>query len=119
MITTMEPLPRTAFRQATIEDSRRELLARAVADRYLGYVSALWRGDPDGPRFGVWLSQFWRTALPPAPRRPPDAVSLHGAGGRGLWWFEAPDAAIGYVPGTRCGYYVPRAAWGVAPQPGR
>lgn len=119
MVMTMERPLRTRLPQERIEEAQCGQGARMLAARYLGCVSALWRGDPDGHAFGVWLSPFWRTVLPAAPSRSPDAVSPHGAGGRGLFWFETPDAALGYVPGTRCGYEVPREAWDFAPSTGR
>jgi hypothetical protein len=89
--------------------------ARALAGRYLDYVAALWRGDPGGRRFGIWLCRYWRAALPPAPASAPDAVSPHGGGGRGICWHETADAVLGYVPGVSGGYRIPKAALGEAP----
>ena len=84
--------------------------ARALARAYLRHVSALWRGDPAERALSTSLGMTWCPDLPPEPRRLPDAVSPHGAGGRGIRWFETGGAVLGYVPGVRGGYRVPLAA---------
>jgi hypothetical protein len=86
------------------------LTACALAEAYLEYASALWRGESGCQAFGAWLSRFRCGCLPAEPLRPPDAVSPHGGGGRGIRWHEAGTAILGYVPGTGVGYRVPVGA---------
>jgi hypothetical protein len=85
-------------------------LAHELALGYLRYASACWRGDPTAPVFGVRLGAYWRPELPQAPLTTPDAISPHGAAGRGIRWYQRGDEVIGYVPGVRGGYDVPAAA---------
>jgi hypothetical protein len=85
-------------------------LALELALGYLRYASADWRGDPAAPIFGVRLGAYWRPELPQAPPTTPDAISPHGAAGRGIRWYQCGDEVIGYVPGTHCGFEVPAAA---------
>ena len=86
------------------------MTACALADAYLRYASALWRGDADAQAVGAWLSGFRCEDMPPEPAVLPRAVSPHGGGGRGIRWPEAGLAILGYVPGTSVGYRVPREA---------
>jgi hypothetical protein len=81
--------------------------ARALADGYLRAISADWQGEPGWQAFERSLNRFWSLQLPPVPRTLPDAVSPHGAGGRGVHWYESETEIIGYVPGKSCGYRVP------------
>jgi hypothetical protein len=82
-----------------------ENLARVYDDR----VAADWRGEPGAAAFGDWLARWWR-ADAVAPPGPPDAVSPHGGGGRGLVWFDTDGAVVGVVPGAPGGYRVPLGA---------
>ncbi len=53
--------------------------------------------------------------MPPTPTTEPDACSPHGAGGRGISWFEKGGEVLGYIPGRRCGYRIPvKAITGLA-----
>jgi hypothetical protein len=81
--------------------------ARALADRYLRSISASWCGEPGGQAFERALARCWSPELPPVPKRSPDAVSPHGAGGRGISWYEVGRDVLGYVPMVRGGYRVP------------
>jgi len=81
--------------------------ARAVALAYLQYASACWRGDPLATVFEARLRAFWCPEMPPVPATVPDAVSLHGGGGRGLCWRQVGDEILGHVPGARGGYQIP------------
>jgi hypothetical protein len=84
--------------------------ARTLAEGYLRYICASWRGDAGAPVFGIRLGAYWRPQLPPMPETAPDAVSPHGGGGRGIHWYQTGDEVLGYVPGRRAGYRVPLAA---------
>jgi hypothetical protein len=81
--------------------------ARALADGYLRSISASWRGEPGWQAFERALERYWSPELPPVPPTTPDAVSPHGAGGRGIAWYEAGRDILGYVPRVRGGYRVP------------
>lgn len=81
--------------------------AQTLALAFLRYASACWRGEEGAARFATRLSAYWRTDLPPMPVAAPDAFSPHGAGGRGIAWYETADAVLGYIPGRRRGYRVP------------
>src|SRR5690348_6237592 len=81
--------------------------AQELAGGYLGYASALWRGEPGAVAFGAWLVRFWCPILPPPPARPPEAVSPHGAGGRGIRWYAGSGEVLGYTPGAASGYRIP------------
>lgn len=83
--------------------------ARDLALACLRYESACWRGEP-AREFSMRLSSYWKPNLPPAPTMEPDAYSPHGAGGRGIRWFEKSGEILGYVPGCRCGFRVPVTA---------
>jgi hypothetical protein len=80
--------------------------ARDLAQACLRYESACWRGD-SAREFATRLGSYWRPELPPIPTTEPDAYSPHGAGGRGISWFEKGDEVLGYIPGRRCGYRIP------------
>lgn len=84
--------------------------ARALADGYLRYACATWRGDAGAPIFGIRLGAYWRSQLPPAPAGAPEAFSPHGAGGRGIAWRQVEGEVVGSVAGCRGGYVVPVAA---------
>jgi hypothetical protein len=81
--------------------------ARAVADGYLRSIAACWRGEPAWQAFERALERCWSPTMPPVPPSSPDAVSPHGAGGRGIDWFETGRDVLGYVPRVRGGYRVP------------
>src|SRR5215216_1429765 len=73
--------------------------ARALARAYDVHVAACWRGEADGAAFGNWLGQCRcpEVVIPPGP---PAAVSPHGAGGRGLAWYDVPGAILGSAVGV-------------------
>jgi nitroimidazol reductase NimA-like FMN-containing flavoprotein (pyridoxamine 5'-phosphate oxidase superfamily) len=98
------PLP-TAPRLRRARD-----LARAC-DRHF---AACWRGEADWAAFGNWLDEY-RCSEVIIPPGPPAAVSPHGAGGRGLAWYDVPGAILGSAVGVDWGYRVPLGA--VPPQP--
>ena len=77
-----------------------------LAMAYLLYESACWRGQP-ARVFALRLGSYWRSELPPVPKTEPDAYSPHGAGGRGIRWFEKSGEVLGYITGCRCGYRIP------------
>jgi hypothetical protein len=81
--------------------------ASELATGFLRYASACWRGDRCAAVFPLRLSAYWHPALPPAPVAAPDAVSPHGAAGRGIRWYQAGQDVLGYVPGLEGGYQVP------------
>lgn len=97
---TIRPLPKVA-------SGGQE--ARDLALACLRYESACWRGEP-AHAFAMRLGSFWRPELPPTPTTEPDAFSPHGAGGRGISWFERSGEVLGYIAGRRCGYRMPVAA---------
>lgn len=84
--------------------------ARALASGVLRHAEACWRGDAGARHFTTRLGAYWSTQLPPRPRRTCDAFSPHGAGGRGIHWYQTDGAVIGYIPGCTAGYHVPREA---------
>lgn len=84
--------------------------ARALALAFLRYASACWRGDESARRFAAQLGVYWRPRLAAAPAKAPDAFSPHGAGGRGIAWFQTHDAVLGAIPECNGGYVVPLAA---------
>ncbi len=84
--------------------------AAALALGYLRWASACWRGDTLAPVFATRLGAYWRPALPPMPAGEADAVSPHGAGGRGIHWYQTGGEVCGYIPGAGGGYQVPVAA---------
>ena len=84
--------------------------ACALALSYLRWVSACWRGDRLAPVFVTQLGACWHPALPPKPAGRPDAISPHGAGGRGIHWYHTDKEVLGYVPGATGGYQVPVTA---------
>lgn len=82
--------------------------AAALARAYLDFVSGCWRGDPD-TAMGERFASYFGSDMPEEPTRIADAYSPHGAGGRGITWYECGDTVLGYVPGATCGYVVPLA----------
>jgi hypothetical protein len=84
--------------------------ARALAEGYLCYASGCWRGDQRAPAFGKRLSAYWKPELPPMPAAGPDAISPHGGGGRGIYWFHQAGEVRGQVPGEPGGFEIPVAA---------
>lgn len=85
--------------------------ARALATACLRYESACWRGD-SARVFATRFGSYWRPVLPPVPSAEPDAYSPHGAGGRGIEWYEIGDEVFGYIRGASRGYRIPVAAVG-------
>jgi hypothetical protein len=81
--------------------------ARTLAEGYLRYACASWRGDATAPIFGIRLGAYWQPLLPEAPAGAPHAFSPHGAGGRGIAWRQAGEMVIGSIAGSRGGYVVP------------
>ncbi len=111
MIAEAEQPTLTIVSLAVLEPERaRGLAARSLALIYLRAVSACWRGDPWGREEMCPLDRYWMPDLPPVPRALPDAESPHGAGGRGIRWYESGRDIFGYVPGVRGGYRVPISA---------
>ena len=84
--------------------------ACALALSYLRWASACWRGDTLAPVFATQLGAYWRPALPAMPAGQADAISPHGAGGRGIHWYNTDEEVLGYVPGAAGGYQVPTPA---------
>src|SRR5262245_59808584 len=84
-------------------DTGRE--ARDLALACLRYESACWRGD-SAREFATRLGSYWKSELPPCPSTEPDAFSPHGAGGRGISWFERGGEVFGYITGRVCGYRI-------------
>lgn len=81
--------------------------AEDLARAYLDYISAYWRGDAGASTFGERLAAFWGAGLPTEPMRNADAFSPHGAGGRGIRWYECGAEICGYTPGCATGYRIP------------
>jgi hypothetical protein len=81
--------------------------ARALALGFLRYASACWRGEEAARHFATRLGAYWRPQMPPMPTTPADDFSPHGAGGRGIAWYQTGDEVRGYIPGRGCGYRVP------------
>lgn len=84
--------------------------ARALAEGYLRYACASWRGDPGAPIFGARLGAYWQPRLAATPAGTPHAFSPHGAGGRGIAWSQLGDEVVGSIAGCPGGYVVPVAA---------
>jgi hypothetical protein len=85
------------------------------------HVAALWRGDENVDHaFFSWLASWWRSSETPAPSTPPSAVSVLGAGGVGIRWYETPAGSLGYVESRPNGCYrVPTSAVPPQPEPAR
>ena len=83
--------------------------ASDLASAYAAYVSALWRGVQDAATFGHWLASYRHDQMPNRPLGTPAAVSPHAASGRGITWYDDPDAGVvlGYIGGSAAGYVVP------------
>lgn len=83
--------------------------AADLATAYNQNVAACWRGETDGHRFGDWLEGCWQPtmAVPPGA---PAAISVHGASGRGIAWYDAGPAVVGLVRGCPGGYWIRRGA---------
>lgn len=86
------------------------ITAHNLSLAYIQAVSAYWRGDSDLlPKFDAWIARFW-TDGPPEPTTSPQATCPHGAAGRGIRWHERGPVLLGYVPGKRGCFRVPRNA---------
>src|SRR5689334_8169273 len=83
-------------------------LAEALADAYLDYLSALWRGEPRVGGFARRLERFWDPTLAPTDGALL-AFSPHGAGGRGIEWRSSGEEILGCIPGHSGGYRIPRS----------
>ena len=81
--------------------------AREVADSYLQSISAYWRGEPGLAEVEYWLTSFGENQVRFDGGKTADAVSPHGAGGRGIRWYETPSAVFGLIPGSPRGYRIP------------
>jgi hypothetical protein len=81
------------------------LTARDLEKVYATYTSASWRGDPHGQVLETWLRVHWVEGRSERPDTDPAAVSPHGAGGRGIFWYEGSAAIFGFVPG-KAGCYL-------------
>lgn len=81
------------------------LTARDLERVYATYTSASWRGDPAGQLLETWMRLHWVEETSKRPDSDPAAVSPHGAGGRGIFWYEGSTTIFGFVPGTS-GCYV-------------
>lgn len=91
-------------------EQRALLTAADLSLAYIQAVSAYWRGDSEFlPRFDTWLARFW-TDGPPEPSDDPQAHCPHGAGGRGIRWYERGPLLLGYVTGKPGCFHVPRTA---------
>ena len=87
--------------------------AHDLALAYTRVVCAYWRGDSTALRqFETWLTQFWADCSQ-KPATNPTAICPHGAAGRGIHWFDTRSTVLGFVPGRRGCYRIPRTA--VAP----
>jgi hypothetical protein len=84
--------------------------ACALAQSYLRWASACWRGERIAPVFATQLAAYWYHELPTMPAGQADAISPHGGGGRGIHWYHTDQEVLGYVPGAAGGYQVPAAA---------
>jgi hypothetical protein len=104
-----ESRPSSAL-SVTVPCPEQGLAAQDLALGYLRSISACWRGDPGASVFTTRLGAYACSDLPPAPHTPPDAMSPHGGGGRGIHWYHTGNDVLGYVPGGRSGYLVPTDA---------
>lgn len=95
------------------------LTPRILAHAVDNHVAALWRGEENiDDDFFVWLTSLWSPSAAPEPNGDPSAVSVLGAGGVGIRWYDAGATFVGYVPGRPGGCYrVPSTA--ALPQAGR
>jgi len=73
---------------------------------YFTYSSLRWRGDPAGESLEQWLRLHWVDVSPCEPDADPEAISPHGAGGRGIRWYACASSIIGVVPGKSGCYLV-------------
>jgi hypothetical protein len=105
---THAPAPRRSGRSSSAETGGTVITARDISLAYVQAVSAYWRGDSEFlPKFDAWLAQYW-TAGPPEPSTEPQAHCPHGAAGRGIHWHEQGPVLLGYVPGKRGCFRIPR-----------
>jgi hypothetical protein len=90
----------------------RPLTPRDLALSVDRHLAALWRGDENiDDDFFRWLTSLWSPTTVPEPTTPPQAVSVLGAGGVGIRWYETRSALVGYVEGRPGGCYrVPTTA---------
>ncbi len=70
--------------------------------------SACWRGEP-AYEFAPRIGPSRRPELAPTPATTRDVYSPHGAGGRGIGWYQQNGEVVGYISGRRSGYRVPAA----------
>ena len=93
------------------------LTADDLSDLYDSYTSALWRGDAASLSLEQWLHRHWSNQTPRLPAVTPAAVSPHGAGGRGIHWYESSSVILGLIPGKSGCYLVERSEQ--APEPAK
>lgn len=85
------------------------LTARDLSLANCQAVSAYWRGDNEFlPQLEAWLAQFWVGDGPLEPVTDPIALCPHGAKGHGIRWYDSGSHVLGYVPGKRGCFQVPR-----------
>jgi hypothetical protein len=82
------------------------LTTRRLAQSVDQHLAALWRGDEDVDHaFFRWLASWWEATDSTRPALQPDAVSVLGAGGVGIHWYQTTTEILGYVPGREDGCY--------------
>jgi hypothetical protein len=87
------------------------LTSRELALTVDRHLAAVWRGEESQEdEFFRWLTSLWTTSSPPEPVSPPSAVSVLGAGGGGIRWYQRDAMFIGYVDGQSGCYRVPANA---------
>lgn len=87
------------------------LTAHDLSLAYCQTVSAYWRGDNEFlPQLEAWLARFWVGDGPREPVSDSLALCPHGAKGRGIRWYDGGSHVLGYVPGKRGCFDVPRNA---------
>ena len=87
--------PRPSAMSVTHDRPEQGLAAQDLALGYLRSISACWRGDAGASVFTTRLGAYACSDLPPAPHTPPDAMSPHGGGGRGIHWYHIGNDVLG------------------------
>jgi hypothetical protein len=99
-----------ARRAGAVNEEGAMITAHDLSLAYVQAVSAYWRGDSELlPQFDAWLAGFWTTG-PAEPAAEPQAQCPHAAAGRGIRWHEHGSALLGFVPGKRGCFRIPRTA---------
>lgn len=87
------------------------ITAHDLSLAYVRAVSAYWRGDSEFlPQFDAWLAGYWIAGPPEEPATEPQAHCPHGVAGRGIRWHEHGSVLLGFVPGKRGCFRIPRTA---------